>query len=99
LAPSWLPLLGVKGGGGNCGRLKRGGSYGGATVAASWRGGWGRKRGGTHGAVAREEGEAALGRRGEEEEGRVAAWAKRPISPAGHVGQEAEWAGWPLGRK
>jgi hypothetical protein len=33
-------------------------------------------RGGAHGAVVREEGEAALGRR-EEEEGRVAAWAGR----------------------
>jgi hypothetical protein len=39
--------------------------------------GGGKKRGGAHGAVAREEGEAALGRR-EEEEGRVAAWAGRP---------------------
>jgi hypothetical protein len=56
----------------------------------------GRKRGGAHGAVAREEGEAALGRR-EEEKGRVphgprglvgrlAAWAGRPNGPAGRVG-------------
>jgi hypothetical protein len=37
----------------------------------------GEKRGGAHSAVAREEGEAALGRR-EEEQGRVAAWAGRP---------------------
>jgi hypothetical protein len=63
----------------------------------------GEKRGGAHGAVAREEGEAALGRR-EEEEGRVAAWAERrmgrlaawaerPNGPAGHVGREAACEG------
>jgi hypothetical protein len=61
--------------------------------------GAGGKRGGTHGAVAREEGEAALGRHDEEEEGQVAVWAERPIGPAGCVGREAEWPGWPLGRK
>jgi hypothetical protein len=59
----------------------------------------GRKRGGAHGAVAREKGEAVLGRR-EEEEGRVprgpeglmgrlAAGAGRPNGPAGRVGREA----------
>jgi hypothetical protein len=42
--------------------------------------------------VAREEGEAALGRH-EEEEGRVAAWAERPNGPAGRVGREAECEG------
>jgi hypothetical protein len=63
----------------------------------------GRKRGGAHGAVAREEGEAALGRR-EEEKGRVphgpggrmvllAAWARRPSGPVGHVGREAKCDG------
>jgi hypothetical protein len=59
----------------------------------------GRKRGGAHGAVAREKGEAALGRR-EEEEGRVprgpgglmgrlAAGAERPNGPVGRMGREA----------
>jgi hypothetical protein len=59
----------------------------------------GRKRGGAHGAVAREMGEAALSRR-EEEEGRVprepeglmgrrATWAGRPNGPTGRVGREA----------
>jgi hypothetical protein len=59
----------------------------------------GGKRGGTHGAVAREKGEAALGRR-EEEEGRVphgpeglmgrlGVGAGRPNGPAGRVGREA----------
>jgi hypothetical protein len=63
------------------------------------RGMGGRKRDGAHGAVAREEGEAALGRR-EEEEGRVPSgprglvgrlvmWAGRPNGPAGRVGREA----------
>jgi hypothetical protein len=50
-------------------------------------GGW--KRGGAPGAVVREEGEAALGRRDEEEEGRVAMWARRPN---GSAGLWAEWA-------
>jgi hypothetical protein len=59
----------------------------------------GRKRGGAHGAVAREKGEAALGRREEEEGqvprgpegvmGRLAAGAKRPNGPTGRVGWEA----------
>jgi hypothetical protein len=59
----------------------------------------GEKRGGAHGAVAREEGEAALGRREEEEGrlprgsrglvGRLAAWAERPNGLAGRVGREA----------
>jgi hypothetical protein len=60
----------------------------------------GRKRGGAHGTVAREEGETAPGRR-EEEEGRVprgprglmgrlAAGAGRPNGPAGRMGREAE---------
>jgi hypothetical protein len=40
-------------------------------------GGGGKRRGGAHGAVAQEEGEAALGRR-EEEEGWEAVWAGRP---------------------
>jgi hypothetical protein len=59
----------------------------------------GRKRGGAQGALAREKGEAVLGRR-EEEEGRVprgpeglmgrlAAGAGRPNGPAGRVGREA----------
>jgi hypothetical protein len=69
----------------------------------------GKKRGGAHGAVEREEGEAALGRH-EEEEGRVAwwagwprglggrmvllaAWAGRPNGPAGRMGREAECEG------
>jgi hypothetical protein len=51
---------------------------------ARWRG---RRRGGIHGATAREEEEAAIGRRGEEEEGQM-----------GCVGRKAGWAGWPLGR-
>jgi hypothetical protein len=59
---------------------------------------WGGKRGGAHGAVAREEGEATLGWRDEDEEGRVVAWAERPNGPAGHMGREAKWVGWPLGR-
>jgi hypothetical protein len=53
--------------------------------------------GGAHGAVAREEGEAALGRRDEEEEGWVAAWAERPNGSAGHVGRLAVWARRPNG--
>jgi hypothetical protein len=57
----------------------------------------GGKRGGAHGVVVQEEGEAALGRRDEEEEGRVAAWAERPNGSAGRVAQEVEWAGWPHG--
>jgi hypothetical protein len=55
-------------------------------------GGEGEERGDAHGAVAWEEGEAALGRR-EEEEGRVAAWAERPNGSAGRVGREAECEG------
>jgi hypothetical protein len=55
-------------------------------------GGGAKKRGGAHGAVAQEEGEAALGRR-KEEEGRVAAWAERPNGPASCVGREAESEG------
>jgi hypothetical protein len=46
----------------------------------------GSNRGGAHGAVAREKGEAALSRR-EEEEGRV------PRGPEGLVGWLAAWAG------
>jgi hypothetical protein len=52
----------------------------------------GEKRGGAHGAVARKEGEVALGRH-EEEEGWVAAWAERPNGPAGRVGREAKCEG------
>jgi hypothetical protein len=63
----------------------------------------GRKRGRAHGAVARENGETALGRR-EEEEGRVprgpeglmgwlATGAGRPNGTAGRVGREAECEG------
>jgi hypothetical protein len=70
--------------------IEEGGVMGGTTVAASWHGG-GEKRGGAHGAVAWEEGEAALDRR-EEEEGRVATWAERPNGLAGCVGREAEWS-------
>jgi hypothetical protein len=63
-----------------------------------WLPGTGGKRGGAHGAVVREEGEVALGRRDEEEEGQVAASAERPNGSASRVGREAEWVGWPLGR-
>jgi hypothetical protein len=52
------------------------------------RGMGGRKRGGAHGAVAREEGEAALGQC-EEEEGQV------PRGLRGLVGRLAAWAGRP----
>jgi hypothetical protein len=52
------------------------------------RGIGGRKRGGAHGAVAREEGEAVLSRR-EEEEGWV------PRGSRGLVGRLAAWAGRP----
>jgi hypothetical protein len=58
----------------------------------SWHGGGGKKRGGVHGAVAWEEGEAAFGQL-EEEEGQVATWAERPNAPAGRVGREAECEG------
>jgi hypothetical protein len=67
LAPSWLSLPGVKGGG-NYNQLKRGELLGGQPL---WLHGAGEGGGDVHGAAAREEEEAVLGRRGEEEEGRV----------------------------
>jgi hypothetical protein len=56
--------------------------------------GAGGKRGGAHGVVAREEGEAELSRRDEEEEGRMAAW---PRGPRSQMGWLAAWAGRPNG--
>jgi hypothetical protein len=55
---------------------------GGRPLRLPGMGGGGKKSGGTHGVVAREEGEATLGRC-EEEERRVAAWARRTNGPAG----------------
>ena len=53
----------------------------------------GSKRGGAHGAVAREKGEAALGRR-EEEEGRVPRGPEGLVGWLGRVGRErVAWAG------
>jgi hypothetical protein len=71
-------------GGCYCSRLKRGLWGEGRPLRLRDMGG--SKRGGAHGAVAREKGEAALGRR-EEEEGQVS------CGPEGLVGWLATWAG------